>query len=99
MRSVLVAAVLIAFARTAEAEKVRIPWKGDYPHNSEDNYSPQNRYKSGLSKFFNNGAPEEGGRIQRDGFLEAELMRPKGSSGVVPFVILMHGCSGLSPPV
>ncbi|MBN8987097.1 MAG: prolyl oligopeptidase family serine peptidase [Rhizobiales bacterium] len=99
MRFVLVVAALILFAAAAKAEKVKIPWKGDYAHNSEDNYSPENKYKSGRSKSFSNGAPEEGGRIQRDGFLEAELMKPRGVSGAVPYVILMHGCSGLSPPV
>jgi len=90
---------LLVFATAARAEKVKIPWKGDYAHNFDDHYTPQNKYKSGLSKFFNNGAPEEGGKIQQDGVLEAELMRPKAGADAVPYVILMHGCSGLTPPV
>jgi dienelactone hydrolase len=99
MRCLIVAALLL-FAAVAHAEKVGIPWKGDYAHNSDDHYSPENKYKSGLSKFFNNGSPEEGGKIQKDGNLDAELLKPKsGGDAPVPYVILMHGCSGLSPPV
>jgi hypothetical protein len=98
MRHLVVAALLV-FATAAQAEKVRIPWKGDYAYNFDDHYSPQNKYKSGLSKFFNNGSPEEGGKIQKDGLLEAELIKPKGGADAAPYVILMHGCSGLTPPV
>ena len=98
MRYFVIVALLV-FATAARAEKVKIPWKGDYAHNFDDHYTPQNKYKSGLSKFFNNGAPEEGGKIQQDGVLEAELMRPKAGADAVPYVILMHGCSGLTPPV
>src|SRR5450755_1822721 len=98
MRFVIVAA-LIVFATVARAEKVRIPWKGDYAHNFDDHYSPQNKYKSGHSRFFNNGAPEENGKIQKDGALEAELIKPKDAADVAPYVILMHGCSGLTAPV
>ena len=95
----LVVIALLLFATTAGAETVRIPWKGDYSHNSGDHYSPENKYKSGLSKFFNNGAPEERGRIQKEGALEAELIKPKGDGSQPPYVILMHGCSGLTPLV
>src|SRR6266853_158732 len=98
MRLVIIAA-LIVFATAARAEKIRIPWKGDYAHNFDDHYSPQNKYKYGLSKFFNNGAPEEKGKIQKDGELEAELIKPKGAADAAPYVILMHGCSGLTPVV
>jgi dienelactone hydrolase len=96
---ILIAAALVVSATAVQAEKVRIPWKGDYAHNFDDHYSPQNKYKSGLSKFFNNGAPEESGKIQREGVLEAELIKPNDAAGMVPYVILMHGCSGLTPPV
>jgi dienelactone hydrolase len=94
----LIIAVLLVFATAAQAEKVKIPWKGDYAHNFDDHYSPQNKYKSGLSKFFNNGSPAESGKIQKDGVLEAELITPKGGADA-PYVILMHGCSGLTPLV
>jgi dienelactone hydrolase len=95
----LVAAALILLAPAAHADTVKIPWKGDYAHNFDDHYSEQNKYKSGLSKFFNNGSPEERGKIQKEGVLEAELIKPKGGSDAVPYVILMHGCSGLTPLV
>ncbi|MEH2476840.1 dienelactone hydrolase [Nitrobacteraceae bacterium AZCC 2146] len=78
---------------------MKIKWNGDYSHNFADHYSPENKYKSGLSQFFQNGSPEERGRIQKDGYLLAELILPKGTSGPLPFVILMHGCSGLTPLV
>jgi dienelactone hydrolase len=87
------------FATMARAELVKIPWKGDYPHNSDDHYSSENKYKSGLSKFFNNGAPEERGKIQKEGTLLAEVIKPKGGDGQTPYMILMRGCSGLSPLV
>jgi dienelactone hydrolase len=86
-------------ATMARAEMVRIPWKGDYSHNSDDHYSPENKYRSGLSKFFNNGAPEEGGKTQKEGALLAEVIKPKGGDGQAPYMILMHGCNGLSPLV
>ena len=98
MRRLVVIALLL-FATTASAETVKIPWKGDYSHNSDGHYSPENKYKSGLSKFFNNGAPEERGKIQKEGALEAELIRPTGGGSQSPYVILMHGCSGLTPLV
>ena len=94
-----IAAALVVVTTAVHAEKVKIPWKGDYAHNFDDHYSAQNRYKSGLSKFFNNGSPEEQGKIQKEGSLEADLIKPKGDAAAVPYVILMHGCSGLTPLV
>jgi len=99
MKSVVAAAVLTLVATAASAEQVRIKWIGDYSHNRDAVYSPEDKYRSGLSRNFLNGAPEEGGKVQRDGVLSAELLKPKGSSGPLPFVILMHGCSGLIRPV
>jgi dienelactone hydrolase len=87
---------IVLYFNPANAETVNIPWKGDYAHNLEATYSPENKYRSGLSKNFLNGTPEEGGRVQRDGFLTGELIKPKGSTGPVPFIVLMHGCSGLT---
>jgi dienelactone hydrolase len=98
MRYVLLM-MLMLLPTVSSAEQVRIPWKGDYAHNLEATYSPENKYRSGLSKNFLNGTPEEGGRVQRDGFLTGELIKPKGSTGPVPFIILMHGCAGYTPLV
>jgi hypothetical protein len=80
-------------------EEVSIPWKGDYSHNSDATYSPDNRYRSGWSKNFLNGTPQEGRRIERDGVLRAELIKPKASTGPLRFIILMHGWSGLTDVV
>jgi dienelactone hydrolase len=82
-----------------QAETVKIPWKGDYAHNYEEIYSPNNLYLPGSSKNFQNGAPEEHGQIKKDGYLLAEIITPKNITGPVPFIILMHGCSGLTPLV
>jgi dienelactone hydrolase len=55
-----------------------------------------NPYDSGYSKNFKNGTPEEFGDIQKDGELNAEIIPPKNAKGPVPFVIVLHGCDGLS---
>lgn len=90
---------LMLYATTASAEMVKIPWKGNYAHNQDSIYSPENKYASGRSKNFLNGAPEEHGKVQKDGELRAEIIKPNGSTGPVPFIILLHGCTGLSKPV
>lgn len=82
----------------ARAETVKIPWNGDYAHNGETVWSPESKFhKSGLTKNFTNGAPEEHGKVQRDGFLLAEIFLPK-IEGPVPFMIIMHGCTGTKDP-
>jgi dienelactone hydrolase len=99
VRAVTLALTIVCAYTTASAEAIKIPWKGDYAHNFDAIYSPENKYRSGMSKNFLNGAPEEGGKVQRDGQLVAEIMKPKGSTGPLPFVILMHGCTGWTRPV
>jgi dienelactone hydrolase len=97
MRTLMITFLLLLFSH-AHAETVKIPWKGDYLHNGETVWSPENKYhKSGLTKNFLNGAPEERGTVRRDGFLQAEVYLPK-LDGPAPFVILMHGCSGMTDP-
>jgi len=54
-------------------------------------------HKSGLTNNFLNGAPEENGKVQRDGFLLAEIDLPK-LKKPVPFIIIMHGCTGVKDP-
>lgn len=83
------------FLSPANAAEVRIPWKGDYPHNSSKHWSKDNPYDSGFSNNFNNGAPEEYGQVKKDGELKAEVLLPKGTTGSVPFMIVMHGCGGM----
>lgn len=85
-------------SHSVHAEQVHITWKGDYAHNSETIWSPDAKYhKSGLTKNFMNGAPEEHGKVQRGGVLSAELLMP-GRTPPIPFVILLHGCSGAMDP-
>jgi dienelactone hydrolase len=93
-RTVLLILVLLCTA--ASADQVRIPWKGDYPHNSSKQWSKGNLYDSGFSKNFKNGAPEEFGELQKDGELNAFIYSPRDAKGPVPFVVVLHGCDGLS---
>ncbi|TQF29739.1 hypothetical protein UNPA324_09015 [Bradyrhizobium sp. UNPA324] len=88
--------IFVLFSTAASAEQVRIPWKGDYPHNSNKPWSKNNLYDSGFSKNFKNGAPEEFGEIQKDGELNAFIYSPRETKGPVPFVVVLHGCDGLS---
>jgi dienelactone hydrolase len=88
--------MLALMSTAASAEQVRIPWKGDYPHNSSKHWSKDNPYDSGFSKNFKNGTPEEFGEVQKDGELKAFIYSPKDAKGPVPFVVVMHGCDGLS---
>ncbi|WP_407158524.1 dienelactone hydrolase family protein [Bradyrhizobium sp. STM 3557] len=97
---ILFAAFVFLFSTVALAEtkptEVRIKWKGDYPHNSDRHWSKDNPYDSGFSKNFKNGAPEEFGEVQKDGELNGFIYSPGDAKGSVPFVILLHGCDGLS---
>ncbi|MEH2536628.1 dienelactone hydrolase family protein [Bradyrhizobium sp. AZCC 1699] len=99
MKRIFPMLILTLISTAASAEMVKIPWKGDYAHNYDVVYTPDNKHRSGLSKNLLNGAPDEGGKVQKDGVLSAEIIKPKGSTGQVPFIILMHGCTGLSKAV
>ena len=97
MRNLLMALVVLLIS-PARAEMIKIPGKGDYPHNGETVWSTEKKYhKSGLTRNFMNGAPGEHGIVQRDGFLQAEIFPPK-LDRPLPFIILMHGCSGMADP-
>jgi dienelactone hydrolase len=93
---VFVLATLISTAALADPSEVKITWKGDYAHNSSKHWSKDNPYDSGFSKNFKNGTPEEFGEVQRDGELNAFIYSPKDAKGPVPFVVVLHGCDGLS---
>src|ERR1700730_14577527 len=95
MKSIFLLTLLL-FSAVASAEEVRIKWKGDYPHNSSKHWSTDNPYHSGFSKNFKNGTPEEFGDVQKDGELNAFIYSPKGAKSPAPFVIVLHGCDGLS---
>jgi dienelactone hydrolase len=89
---VITALLLLDTAGGMAGEKVQIKWNGNYPHNNERTFSES--YRLGWSKNFMNGFPEENGVVQRDGFLAAEVFKPKGF-GPFRFVVLMHGCGGM----
>lgn len=90
--------LLILFSTAASAEKqfYKIPWKGDYAHNSAATWSRDNPYDSGFSKNFLNGTPEEGAKIKKAGELWVETVVPDGTTGPIPFMIVLHGCSGIT---
>jgi dienelactone hydrolase len=79
-------------AASAKVLNVKIPWNGDYPHNSDKIWSPA--WTFGWSKNFLNGTPDEHGRVRKDGSLDAQVFLPAGS-GPFRFVVLLHGCAGL----
>ncbi len=95
MRILLTVALALSF-NPVSADQFKIPWKGDYGHNSIKRWSKDNPYDSGFSKNFLNGTPEEGGKVQKDGELWVETMIPENTIGQIPFVIVMHGCMGMS---
>jgi dienelactone hydrolase len=92
---ILLAAFIGLILGSANAEEVRIPWRGDYAHNSNKTWSKDNPHDSGFSKNFKNGAPEEFNAIQKDGELKAEIIVPKNTTGPIPFMVVLHGCTGL----
>lgn len=75
-------------------ERVTFKWKGNYAHNSAKTFSRENKYLSGWSRNFMNGAPEEGHKVQKDGELRGLLFMPKAVSEPIPFIVLMHPCGG-----
>jgi dienelactone hydrolase len=60
---------------------------------------PGNVYIDGWSNHFMNGTVEEKGKVQAEGELDAEFLRPRGVEGAIPFVLLLHGCSGVGASV
>lgn len=93
---ILFTALIVLFLSPANAEQFKIPWKGDYAHNTTATWSRENKDDSGYSKNFLNGTPEEGGKVQKDGELWVETMLPEDTTGPIPFVVVMHGCMGMS---
>jgi hypothetical protein len=95
MRILFSAFIILLFGNTANAEMVKIPWYGDHKHNSAATWSRDNPNDSGFSKNFENGTPEEMGRVEKDGQLWMEIIPPVSATVPVPYMIVMHGCTGL----
>ena len=83
-------AAVLSFS-SAHAEMVKIPW-----HTSAQSspWIPGNDYIDGRSKNFMDGTVEEKRKVKAEGELQADMMRPKGAKGLIPFVIMLHGCDG-----
>lgn len=92
MRILLIVLIVLTFG-PANAEMVKIPW---HTSTQSSPWIPGNDYIDGWSKSFMNGTIEEKGKVKANGELQAEIIRPKGTSGPIPFVILLHGCSGMN---
>jgi dienelactone hydrolase len=99
MRRVLVAATalsLLCWPSCGYAEPVKFNWSGSYPHNKDQLYTNENPHLSAWTTRFQNGAPEEKGKVQDRGQLSGDIRLPKGP-GPFPFVVVLHGCTGLDP--
>jgi len=92
MRSIVISIILSLFAFSAHAEMVSIKWK---PSDSIT-WVPGNNYIDGHSRNFMNGTVEEKRKVKAEGELQAEIIVPKETKGPIPFMILMHGCSGMN---
>lgn len=84
-------AIIVLFFGPANAEMVKIPW---HTSTQSSPWIPGNEYIDGWSKNFMNGTVEEKGKVKADGELQAEMIRPHGTKGPIPFVLMLHGCSG-----
>jgi dienelactone hydrolase len=87
--------LLTILTSAAYAETVKIKWNGNYPHNSAKIWSRDNPHDSGYSRNFKNGTPQEFDQVQKDGELNAEILLPKDTTGPVPFMLILHSCTGL----
>lgn len=100
MRRLLVIFLFILpFASTAaRAEMVKVPWSAGDPSRSSEPWltTDGGGYINGWSANFMDGTVEERGRKNADGFLDAEVIKPPKATGALPFVILLHGCSGMN---
>lgn len=93
---VLLSLIISLCISPANADQFKIPYHGDFANSPTAMWSPENKDDSGVSNNFLNGAPEEGGKVQKDGELWVETIVPDGTTGPIPFVVLMHGCMGMT---
>lgn len=91
MRHVIFSMAAVFSFSSAHAEMVKIPW-----HTSAQSspWIPGNDYIDGWSKNFMDGTVEEKRKVRAEGELQADMMRPQGAKGLIPFVIMLHGCDG-----
>ena len=96
MRNIVTLIVFLLLTFSAHAEMVSIKWQ---PSAYSVPWVPGNDYIDGHTFNFMNGTLEEKGKVKRDGELEAEMIVPKGTKGPIPFVVMLHGCSGMNKPL
>lgn len=89
----LLATSLGLLSTSAFADMVKIPW---HTSSSSAPWVPGNEYIDGWSKNFMNGTVEEKAKVQAGGELGAEMTLPHGTKGPIPFIIMLHGCDGVS---
>lgn len=96
MRYLLLAFLIIS--TSAQAEIIKIKWQAGDPIKSEEPWltTAGGGYVNGWSKNFMDGTVEEHRKTTPEGFLNAEILKPKGTKGPIPFVVLLHGCSGMN---
>lgn len=96
MRHIITA--LIFLTTSAQAEMVKIKWNMGDPVASAEPWLVTDGagYVNGWSKNFMDGTLEERRKTVAEGFLDAEILKPKGVKGPIPFVVLLHGCTGLN---
>lgn len=102
IRNILTAMIAALSVSMANAEEVTIPWQQNFTYTTDevfDSSKPLTAGRTGRTIRFMNGAPEEGKKIQKTGNLRGDYSPPKGATGPVPVVILMHGCTGWTKPV
>lgn len=77
---------------------VKIPWSPGDPSRSSEPWltTDGGGYINGWSANFMDGTVEERGKVNAGGFLNAEIIKPPKAAGALPFVVLLHGCSGMN---
>jgi dienelactone hydrolase len=93
MKQIILSMFATLLVSCAHAEMVKIPW---HTSTQSSPWIPGNEYIDGWSQNFMNGTVEENRNVKAGGELEAELMRPHGGKGAIPFVIMLHGCSPMN---
>lgn len=96
MRILLVIFLFVCTA--AHAEMVKIQWSPGDPSRSSEPWltTDGGGYINGWSANFMDGTVEERAKVRPDGFLEAKIIKPSKAAGALPFVVLLHGCSGMT---
>src|SRR6267142_5563039 len=97
MRFILILFIFIV-SNPAFAEQIMIPWSPGDPAAEVTPWAVVNAAEiNGWTKNFKNDTLEEHRQVAPTGELEAEIITPRGTTQAIPFVLLLHGCSGLEP--